>query len=289
MLRSILLLCLVIISGLSYSQTRPAKVGPGIISDDGAFGFTLSPDGTTAFWVRSAGKRDTLIIMESTLINGKWREPQPATFSGNPAWKDIDPVFSPDGNTILFQSTRPVEGKPDRKGFDIWMVNRSKSGWREPRHLGNEINSDASESYASITNEGHIYFMKDNPDGKGSSDIYCSRFLNGKYTAPENIGSPVNTAFRESNPFISPDETYIIYFSSDSTGYGEVDLFISFRDKNGWSTPRNMGVTVNSKEAEFCPFYHVRQKRLYFARQHREKDRFVENIYSIDADPQSFR
>lgn len=95
--------------------------------------------------------------------------------------------------------------------------------------------TDAPESYTSDTRESHIYFMKDNPDKADNSDIYVSKKINGIYQQPENMGMPVNTTqFRESNPFISAKEDYIIYFSSDSTGLGEVDcILVLKRTVNG--------------------------------------------------------
>jgi hypothetical protein len=280
-------LYITIFSIISFSltgQKQPEMVAPGIVSDNGVFGYTLSPDSKTALWVKSGGGRDTLMIFESHFNGTRWDVPRRATFSNDGAWKDIDPVFSPDGKKVLFQSTRSVPGKPQRKGFDIWAVDRTKGGWSEPYHLGNDINSDESESYASITRAGHIYFMKENPDGQGSSDIYVSRFYNGKYQQPENVGAPINTSFRESNPFISADEDYLIYFSSDSAGFGNVDLMISYRSVNGWSAPENLGVPINTEDSEFCPFYHTREKRLYFARQKKTQPRFIENIFMVDVD-----
>ena len=109
------------------AQREPQKFEPGIISNGGVFGLTISPDSQTALWVDSKGKRDTLIIMESHKRNGKWIKPVVASFSSpNRSWKDIDPVFSPDGKTVLFQSNRSVENHPDRKGFDIWAVKKPK-------------------------------------------------------------------------------------------------------------------------------------------------------------------
>jgi hypothetical protein len=281
---ALFLIC--VASGLS-AQQQPAIFESGIISDNGVFGFTLSPDGTECFWVKSNGGRDTLVIMHSVKLKGKWRTPAPASFSTTSAsWKDIDPVFSPDGNTVLFQSTRPVKEMPDRKGFDIWAVKRTQSGWSEPYHLGNKINTDASESYASMTKNGNIYFMKENPDGKGSSDIYVSRFANGVYLEPENLGAPINTSFRESNPYISENEDYIIFFSSDTTGYGDVDLFLSRRLNNTWSSPVNLGTPINGPLGEFCPFFHKKEGQLYFSRtRETQTKRRVENIYVFPFDP----
>lgn len=258
----------------------------GLISDGGVFGLTISPDGNTALWVKSNGKRDTLMILQSNKINGRWTKPVVASFSmADAKWKDIDPIFSPDGKTVLFQSTRPVPDRPNRTGFDIWAVDRTAKGWTPPYHLGNIINTDASESYASVTKQGHIYFMKENPAKAGNSDIYVSRKMNGAFQEPVNIGLPVNTErFRESNPFVSPDEDYILYFSSDSTGFGEVDLYISFKKNGTWTQPKNLGPTINSSLAEFCPFYHEKEKRLYFSRQKKGEGRMYEDLYFTEID-----
>lgn len=273
------------------AQDVPVLFEPGLLPPGSSFGFTLSPDSKTALWVHSGGKRDTLRIMESTKVNGKWSTPAIASFStGSGAWKDIDPIFSPDGKTVLFQSDRQVPGLPSRSGFDIWAVTFLNGKWSEPYHLGNVINSDASESYASISRNGDIYFMKEREGQTGNSDIYVSKKINGVYKAPENIGLPVNTeAFRESNPFISPDGDYLVYFSSDSAGLGAVDLYISFLGKGKWSQPQNLGQPVNSALAEFCPFYHEKEKRLYFSRQQTAGGRMIEDIYYISLDIEKYR
>ncbi|WP_417941710.1 TolB family protein [Flavobacterium sp. RS13.1] len=265
------------------AQISPKLFEPNTISNGGVFGLTISPDSKTALWVLSKGKRDTLTIMESVKENGKWTQPRVASFSSaHGEWKDIDPIFSPDGKTVLFQSNRNTNRTSDRKDFDIWAVKLSNKGWSQPYRLEGNINSDASESYASMTKDGTIYFMKENDNKTGLSDIYYSILKDGKYQEPQNMGFPINTNERESNPYISPDGKYIIYFSSDKSGFGEVDLYISFKRKDGWTTPKNLGGTINSKISEFCPFVHQKEKRLYFSRQEKEGDRFKENLYFIE-------
>jgi hypothetical protein len=258
---------------------------PGRISDHGVFGLTISPDGGHALWVRSGGKRDVLTIMQAFKVNGQWQAPSAVPFSANPAWQDIDPVFSPDGKTIIFQSTRPVEGKPERKGFDIWKVAYSGGKWGQPVHLGNDINTDESESSASIAANGTIYFMK--PNGANRSDLWLSRLVGGAYQAPENLGLPVNTAERESNPYVAPDESYLVYFSSDKRGLGEVDLLISFRENGKWGAPRHIDPPINTSAGEFCPWVH--DGRLYLSRHVMVGDRYIENIHSFPFDPNQYR
>jgi hypothetical protein len=256
-------LLLILFTTISTAQQIATIFETGKISNNGVFGLTISPDGNEAFWVNSRGGRDSLTIMQSHKINGQWQSASIASFSENKRWKDIDPMFSPDGKTILFQSTRPVEGKPDRKGFDIWAVKKVKSEWSKPYHLGNDINTDASESFTSMTKNGDIYFTKENPDGNGKMDLYVSRYSGGKYQTPINVGLPINTAERESNPFIDKNEKYLIYFSSAPEGFGNVDLYISFNEKGTWRKPINLGNAINSQVGEFCPFVHEKEKKLY--------------------------
>lgn len=272
------------------SQSSPQIFAPGLISNDGVFGFALSPDGKTALWVSSGGKRDTLKIMESRKVKGAWTPPVVASFSAaHGEWKDIDPVFTPDGKKVLFQSTRNTHRAAGRTDFDIWIVERSKSGWGPAYPLGDSINTEASESYASMSRDGTVYFMKENPDMTGQSDLYFSVLDKGRYRQPQNLGAPVNTKERESNPFISPKGDYLLYFSSDKGGLGEVDLYISYRVNSQWTTPRNLGSPINSAIAEFCPFVHTRQKKMYFTRQKKSGGRLLENIYSVDFDPYQYR
>lgn len=278
----IFLLVFFLPSGL-FAQA-PVLFEPGFISKHGQFGLSISPDGNHAAWVHSNGGRDTIILMESKKINGRWGTPAPISFSGKIAegWKDIDPMFTPDGSQLIFQSTRPVAGKPNRTGFDIWAAKKSGDQWTEPYHLGNLLNTDSSESFASVAKDGTIYFMKANEDGVGKSDIYYAEYVNGSYQPAVNFGKPVNTSFRESNPFISPDEDYLVYFSDDSTGFGEVDLYVTFKQKGGWTIPQNLGGAINTKTAEFCPFVHKGEDRLYFARHTREGKRFIEDLFYFE-------
>ncbi|SFG37417.1 WD40-like Beta Propeller Repeat [Duganella sp. CF458] len=259
---------------------------PGLVSDNGAFGLTLSPDGRHALWVQSGGARTRLVIVEAHKVDGKWQKPAPVPFSATDGSRDIDPAFAPDGKSIIFQSNRPVPDQPARKGFDIYSVALQDGRWGPLQHLGHDINSDDSESSGSIAADGTIYFMKNGAEGK--SDLWRSRRVDGKYGAPERLPEPVNTGpWRESNPFIAADQSYLLYFSDVPGGAGDMDLYISFNGKHGWSVPKNIGAPFNTAQAEFTPFVH--DNRLYLARQAKDGERFIENIYSYPFDQGSYR
>ena len=49
------------------------------------------------------------------------------------------------------------------------------------------------------------------------------------------------------HPFIAPDESYLIWDSERPDGFGDSDLYISFKQSDGtWGKAINMGETINS-------------------------------------------
>ena len=56
-----------------------------------------------------------------------------------------------------------------------------------------------------FSTNGTVYFRREESEDN-SFDILSSKLVNGSYTEPENLGSPVNTEFFEAAPFIAPDE-----------------------------------------------------------------------------------
>jgi len=246
-----------------------------------AFGLALSKDHQKLLFVKSFGGRDTMSIYEADFIKNKWARSTRAPFSIQPGKvKDIDPFFSPKGDLVLFNSNRQSVDSTV-KDFDIWAVTWKKGKWGEPYRLEGPINSGNSDFYATMTSKEVIYFTSDRPGGIGKHDIYRSSFRNGKYEKPELLPSPINTDGEESNPYISPEEDFLIFVSSTREGLGDSDLYISFNRKGKWSVPQNLGNEVNTAHAEFAPYYDKKSGLLYFGRIIRGKP-LVENIYSYE-------
>ena len=87
------------------------------------------------------------------------------------------------------------------------------------------------------------------------------------YAAPEPLPAPINSDADESNHWIAPDQSYLLFLSNRPGGIGESDLYISFRDGDGWHAPRNLGAPVNRAGASgvFTPFVDAEGRHLYFA------------------------
>lgn len=83
---------------------------------------------------------------------------------------------------------------------------------------------------------------------------------------PENLGFGINTEHDEIDPFITPDESYIIYLRRGDEGFGGVDLFISFKKEDGsWTEGKNMGPEINSSATEYCPSVSPDGRYIFFA------------------------
>lgn len=94
------------------------------------------------------------------------------------------------------------------------------------------------------------------------------------------LDKSINTDGNESNPYISKNEDFIIFFADYKNGFGETDLYISFKKRNKWSNPINLGNEINSKIGEFCPSIDLKNKLFVFSRTEVLNGKRVDNVYS---------
>lgn len=268
MKRHLYLLTLILASNIAHGQVKLFE--PDLISDNQSFGLTISPNGKEIFFVKSFGGRDTLQIYHSMKVKGKWQKPKLAPFADT-KFRQIDPAFSPDGNSVLYNILTSNENS-----FDIFITNKTSMGWSTPERLSDSLNTNSSDFYATISNNKNIYFTRRTK----SNDIYVSYFVDNKYQKALLLDKTINTERNESNPYISTNEDFIIFFADYENGYGDTDLYISFKKQNKWSYPINLGDEINSKIGEFCPSIDLKNKLFLFSRTEVINGKRVENIFT---------
>ena len=249
-------------------QTAPRLLAPGVVSTgDIEFSPALTPDGKTLYFSKgSPGMKRAMWIVVSRLENGAWTTPEVAPFSGR--YNDIDATISPDGKRMFFASTRPVDGgTASKKDFDLWVMDRTASGWSEPRNLGPTVNSVGSESTTSVTADGTLYIGASGRDGgpRTGRRLYRSRFVNGSYETPEPLPAPVDGGDEDSNQYVSPDGRFMIFMSKRAGA--DAGLYVTYLENGAWSSPSPLDAKLNADYASYTPLISPDGKTFYFTSQ----------------------
>ena len=144
---------------------------------------------------------------------------------------DSQPCLSPDKKDLYFTSRR----MGGYGGADIYVSHLMENGrWTDPENLGPTINTSGDEQCPFIHADNQtLYFSSSKWQGYGDEDIFLSRknLLTGKWSAPENLGYPINTIDREGTLFVTADGKTAYYASERSDSYGGLDIY-SFELRN---------------------------------------------------------
>jgi outer membrane protein OmpA-like peptidoglycan-associated protein len=181
------------------------------------------------------------------------------------------PSITADGQMLMF--TRQYKTGENQSSFmynqeDLFLSFFADSTWLTAVNAGAPLNTRQNEGAQTISSAGNYIFFTacDRPGGLGSCDIYFSAFSEGKWSQPSNLKSPVNTSYWESQPSISADGRMLFFSSSRPGGFGGKDLWYStLNSQNVFTTPVNLGSTINTDGDEMSPFIHFDGRTLYFA------------------------
>ncbi len=242
--------------GATAALFAPGIVSTGLAERDVA----MTPDGSELYFTVVFGGRGTIVAMRR--VDGAWTTPEVASFSGT--WNDIEPAISPDGQRFFFVSARPrTAGATEPGNTDVWVMERTGTGWSEPANLGGPVNSTDNEYFPSLTRDGTMYFTRRSGGGEA---LYRSSLAGGRYQEPERLPEQINTTPQQFNSFVAPDESYLIFGSVPREGgLGGVDYLVSFRKEDGtWTDAVNMGPAVNSPAGEWSASLSPDGRYLFF-------------------------
>ena len=205
-------------------------------------------DSLFLFMRRNSYKREDFYA--STITNKGFTLAAPLSDTLNLADKKGSPSLSSDLQTLYFAADYAERGYGR---YDIYKVNRTKTGWSMPKNLGQNINSDFWESAPSISPDGQaLYFCSNIPGGYGGIDLYVAyKNEKGGWEEALNLGPGINTAGDEQTPFMHADNRTLYFASNGWPGYGGSDLFMTRKKLDGhWSKPINLGYPINTIDNE---------------------------------------
>jgi hypothetical protein len=247
----------------------------------------ISRDGLSLYYSSDAagtlGKLDIWVTHRAT-VNDDWGTPQNLGPNINSAGNDMAPAFTPGGHFMYFQTDRlggcanPSNPTPT---LDMYISYRNDAhddfGWETPKNLGCVIN-------AAYDDGGATFFKGDDPDITqlyytstrpgppgcvcGGFDIYVSTLQPDRTWGPGEFVQELSGTGRDTRTAIRRDGLEI-FISSDSPfgpAVGGQDIWVSTRASTSdkWSTPVNLGPTVNSTAFDGAPALSWDAKTLYF-------------------------
>jgi len=254
--------------GMTPPGLIPEVFAPNIVSDSTwaeHCQVAVSPDGKEIYWSAwtdayktEDGTKNTEQIFYSKFENGTWSHPALAEFTKeNPYGLNGGPVFSPNGKKLFFYQ---VKSPWISSEMNTYSVEKKNGKWtNKPIKIGQEYNT-GDQNYSPIyTKKGNAY---KNLWGKISKYTY----ENDIFTFVDSI--TIHEDFRQAwNFYMSPNEDYIIFADRHEGGYGDLDLYISFKSTdNGWEYPINMGAKINTSLRERFPIVSPDGKYLFFMR-----------------------
>lgn len=139
------------------------------------------------------------------------------------AWES-QPCLSPDKQALYFTSRRPG----GFGGSDLYVSYLGANGkWSAPENMGAGINTSGDEACPFIHADNQtLYFTSNGWPGYGDEDLFVVRRQAGnKWSAPQNLGYPINTINREGTLFIEADGKTAYYASDRSDSKGGLDIY----------------------------------------------------------------
>ena len=204
--------------GLEFPSRTVTRFAPKIFKNEMHSSPIFMPDGREVYWSLMHEPRGVRCMK---IENGFWTEPAPASFDR--VKQGDSPFISSDGKHLLYLG-RSISGDEV-----IRQVDRENDEWGSPRTLPDQVNQNGAHWQASLADNGNLYFGSE-------GHIFFSKFENGSYLTAEelDLNDGVENGYVGS-PFISPDESYLIY---DVAGRSYADLYIAFREGDGdWGEP----------------------------------------------------
>ncbi|MFC4220385.1 OmpA family protein [Flagellimonas marina] len=214
----------------------------------------FTKDGNTVYFTRNNyinGKRKINEQREITLKiykaeknkKGAWSNIQELPFN-NDAYSVAHPSLSPDEKRLYFSSN--MEGTLGES--DIWYVEIDSNGsFGKPINLGQEINTEARETFPFVSKNNNLYFASDGHLGLGGLDMFVvSLDKNGAYQKVTNLKKPINSS-KDDFGLIIDEEKQIGFLSSNRNGNEGSASDDIYRFKKSCSVEAIQGVISDAK------------------------------------------
>lgn len=207
---------------MNGAWTAAKNLGEPINSDGHDATAGLSNDGNTLY-IYESNKGDGGDLYQSVLKGTAWQKPEHMNKNINTRYHESTISESYDGKLIYFVSDKE-NGTGDR---DIYSCTKdAKGNWSNTTNMGPVINTKYAEEGVFMHPDGvTMYFSSQGHGTMGGYDIFKSTLKDGKWSAPENLGWPINGPDDDVFFVVSGNGRRGYYSSAREGGYGDKDLY----------------------------------------------------------------
>lgn len=240
----------------------PEPFAPGIVTtEDWEVSGVFTPDLKEFYFIREGEKTKEQELVVFQYKNNEWQESVVSPRVGTP-------FIAPDGKTMHLG-----------RGYK----ERTETGdWSELKRLGSPFEEIQIMRLTTSSKGTYVFDEIGMPNGDGV--IRYSRLIDGKREEPRPFGKEINTGRMNAHPFIAPDESYLIWDGERDSGYGDSDIYISFKQRDGsWGTAINLGDKVNTDGWEAVACVTPDGKYLFFNRNMNPDNYENVDIFWVDA------
>lgn len=198
-------------------------------------------------------------------------------------------AYSPDGTLVAITKNNFTDGNRliPSSGMELTLhlaqVNE-QGDWTSTTPFQHNT-SGASTGFPSFSPDGKaLFFASDRIGGFGGFDLYVSYKVGNNWSAPENLGSTVNSIGNEITPFYDGNS---LFFASDyHKGYGGFDIFRAEESNGRWATLFHGGPGLNSSVDDYGFIFDAIRNLGYFV-SNRPGGKGNEDIYRIRKEMES--
>lgn len=195
-------------------------------------------------------------------------EKLPATINSDA--EESMPVLNTTGDTLYFvRSLFQGNNGGKKSGQDIWMSTKNSNSWSAAANNLPSLNNHRNNAVIGIDSSGSVLYLLDaySPPVPRINGVSKTKHRGRIYTEPSTIkikGLEAKNSFV--GFYMNSTEDVLLISMHGNNSLGDEDLYVSLKDEAGeWSTPINLGPTINTKGFEISPFLSKDGKTLFFA------------------------